>query len=59
MVVFITARLAAVDTAGRFELATLVEESAESRNGETIRRITFTPATLEAHMSLTFELTFE
>ena len=53
-----TARLAA-RTPGRFTVRELPEESAESRHGELIRRITFTPAELAREMTVRFKLTFE
>ncbi|MCD6365720.1 MAG: heparinase II/III family protein [Planctomycetes bacterium] len=47
------------DTPGRFEVAELVEESkAESRRGELIRRITFTPSKLRKKMTLKFVVRF-
>ena len=49
------ARLRAVDTAGRFEVVELAEESeAESRAGELLRRIVFVPETLTPDMTLRF-----
>ncbi len=54
-----TARREAVATAGRFEVTELATESAESRQGDLIRRISFTPAELSADMTLRFALRFE
>ncbi|KPK86167.1 MAG: hypothetical protein AMJ81_01935 [Phycisphaerae bacterium SM23_33] len=53
------ARLAAVQTAGRFTIEELREESAESRSGELIRRIVFVPSRLAPEMALSFAVRFE
>ena len=53
------ATLSAVDSDGHFAVAELAEESrAESRSGETIRRITFTPPAPAAERTLRFVLRF-
>jgi len=53
------ATLSADGCAGRFALREFLEESkAEARTGEVVRRITFTPATLAASMTLSFVLRF-
>jgi hypothetical protein len=56
----VPAMLAAVESPGAFALTELVEESrAESRTGETVRRITFAPAEPAEEMTLRFVLRFE
>ena len=52
-------RLRAEGVAGRFAVTELTEESRESRTGELLRRITFTPGTRTAAMTLRFTATFE
>ncbi len=47
-------RLGCERTTGKFRVEELTEESAESAAGEQLRRITFTPEALNAHMTLSF-----
>ena len=51
-----TLTLCAADTPGTFAVAELPDASAESRHGELIRRITFTPAELTSPLTLRFDL---
>ena len=46
------------ESAGRFEVAELTDQSAESRHGELVRRIGFVPETLAKEMALRFVVTF-
>ena len=48
--------LSAPDTAGRFRVAILEEESKEGRTDKVIRRVTFTPRTLSRQMRLVFRI---
>ena len=52
-------RLRAEDVAGTFRVATLTQESKESRAGELLRRITVQPAQLKPEMTLRFVASFE